>query len=145
MERLVDFASHNPLLVTAFAVLLGLFIYTEIRRARRGYREVEPAEATRLINDGAVVIDVREPDAYKAGHISGARNHPAGLIDGRLDDIRRLVKKAHGQPVLVYCDNGVTMARPASLLAHSELGAEVVCLRGGLNAWRRENLPLKKA
>jgi len=145
MERVIEFASHNPILVLAFVAILGLFIFTEIRRSMRGYREVEPTQATRMINDGALVIDVRQPDVFKKGHVAGAANFPAERIDGQMDEINKRVKKAKGQPVLVYDELGMSGGRVASQLAKKELGVEIFNLKGGLTAWKRENMPVKKA
>ncbi|MCP1728105.1 rhodanese-related sulfurtransferase [Natronospira proteinivora] len=144
MDRVVEFASQNPLLVMAFITLLLVFIFTEIRRASRGYKDVETGPATRMINDGAVVIDVRQPDAYRKGHVAGAANYPVDRIEAHADDIAKRVKKAKGQPILIYDDMGMGAGKAAAALVKQELGVEIYNLKGGLTAWQRENLPLKK-
>lgn len=145
MDKLLEFASEHTILVLALITVFLLFIFTEIRRSTRPYKEVEPGQAIRLINDGAVLVDLRQPDAYRKGHIAGAANYPADRIEAHVDDIRKRVKKAQQQPVLIYCDTGMTSARPATLLVKEELGVDIVSLKGGVTAWQRENLPLKKA
>ncbi|MDQ2069866.1 rhodanese-like domain-containing protein [Natronospira bacteriovora] len=144
MEKLLEFASEHTILVLALVTVFVLFVFSEIRRGTRPFRDVEPGQATRLINDGAVVVDLRQPDAYRNGHIAGAANYPGDRIEAHVDDIRKRLKKAHQQPLLVYCDTGMTSARPATWLARQELGVEVINLKGGVTAWQRENLPLKK-
>jgi|GEM_PF-568110 len=144
MDRVIDFASHNPILVMAFIALLVVFIVSEIRRANRGYREVETGQATRLINDGAVVLDIRQPDAYREGHIAGAANYPVERIDAHVEDIAKRVKKGRGQPVLIYDEMGMGVGKAANALKKAELGAELYSLKGGMAAWKRESLPLKK-
>lgn len=144
MERLQEFIEHNTLLSLAFAVVLGIFIFTEIQRARRPYREVGPAEATRLINDGALVLDLRDPAAFKKGHIAGAVNFPSDRLEGQLDEIRKRAKKAAGRPLVIYDEHGMGVSASAGKLAGAELGGEIVSLKGGVHAWKGENLPLKK-
>jgi len=64
-----------------------------------GAPEMPLAEAlARRDRDEAVLIDVRSPAAYAAGHIPGAFNIPAHEIDGQAVEIRRMGK----QPIL-YC------------------------------------------
>lgn len=140
----MEFAGHRPLLVLALVVVFVLFLANELRRSMRGFREIGPAEATRMINDGAVVIDVRDPGNYKGGHIAGAVNYPADRVDAHLDEIKKRIGKAGDQPVLVYCDAGISSARVAAQLTKQELGVAVCNLKGGLGAWRQENMPLKK-
>ncbi len=144
MERLLEFTEHNPLLMAAFLAVLGIFIVTEIMRARRPYREAQPAEATRLINDGAVAVDLRDPEAYRKGHVAGALNYPADRLDARMDEIRKRLKKAKARAVVIYDEHGMGVANAARLLAEAEPEAEIVNLKGGVTAWRRESLPLKQ-
>ena len=144
MDKLLEFASEHTILVLALISVFLMFIFTEVRRGTRPYRELEPAQAIRLINDGAVLIDLRQPDAFRNGHIAGAVNYPADRIEAHVDDIRKRIKKAQEQTLILYCDTGMTSARPAGLLAKQELGVEIVNLKGGVTAWQRDNLPLKK-
>jgi rhodanese-related sulfurtransferase len=44
----------------------------------------------KLLNDGAVIIDVRSPGEYKGGAVPGSENIPLGNIPGRLKQIKSL-------------------------------------------------------
>jgi rhodanese-related sulfurtransferase len=96
-------------------------------------------QAVRLMNQGALVIDLRSKELYDAGHIVDARNVPAGEIDAQADTL----KKWRDRNVITYCDSGADGAGAARTLM--KLGfTKVFNLQGGLNAWVKDNLPLTK-
>src|SRR3546814_18321509 len=91
---------------------------------------VTPAEAQRMIQDGAKLIDIRDPDEHAREHIPGADNVPLAEID-------RL--QAGNCPVVFHCRSGArTGANAARLVAAT--GAPCYVLEGGLDAWRRAGL-----
>jgi rhodanese-related sulfurtransferase len=139
MNRLFEYTTNHPFLVAAAAILLVLVIVIEIRQRGRGSSSIGTNDAVRLTNAGAAVIDVRSADEYAAGHIIDARNIPAAEISDHADSL----KKFKERPVLVYCENGFASAGAARAL--TALGfTKVVTLRGGLQNWRQDNLPLVK-
>ena len=97
-------------------------------------REIDTAEAEAAREaDGAVVLDVREPDEYEQGAIPGAvhipRGHLESQVEGRVPD-----KDA---PVVVYCAGGTRSAFAAETLG--QLGyTDVVSMAGGFNKWKDE-------
>ena len=90
---------------------------------------------------GTLLLDTRSTQEYEAGHITDARSAPAGELQGKLVDT---AKKFKEKPVLVYCENGMTSATTAKKLREQGF-TKVVTLRGGLQSWRQENLPLVKS
>ncbi len=86
---------------------------------------------------GLVLLDVREREAYEAGHIPGARHLPRGLLELRVNtDLPD--PTAH---ILVVCDLGHISTLAAATLR--ELGFQhATALDGGLTAWRERGLPL---
>jgi rhodanese-related sulfurtransferase len=139
MEKILAFAAANPYLVTATAVMLIAVVAFELRlRSRAGF-EVSVAETVRMINNGATVVDVREPARFAAGHIVDAVNiSPGELVKGEQGKIRK--KRA----VVVVCDNGVQSVQCARKLR--EDGFEgAFSLGGGLENWLRDNQPLVRA
>ena len=101
---------------------------------RRPYRTVTPVEAAAMLEDGAVLLDVREAHEWRTGHAPKARHIPLGALPTRMRELpeRRVL--------VTVCHSGMRSARAASLLARS--GREVVNLRGGMAAWRRAGLPM---
>lgn len=137
MQQLIEFASNHPFLVGSLVLLVALVIANEAR-LRAGGAQASPADAVRLINDGATVVDIRGAGPYAAGHIAGARNVPLAELGDQIDAI---AKKKH-RPVLVYCDTGGQSVKAAAALRRASV-EQVFNLKGGLMAWQRENLPLE--
>ena len=94
----------------------------------------------RLINKGALVVDVRKAEDFQAGHIVGARNV---AFDRLGQDSELLNKKKKNRVVLTVCESGPTSAKAASVLRKAGYEA-VFSLKSGLSGWRSENLPLVK-
>lgn len=93
-------------------------------------KPVTPAEAQRLIQGGAKLIDIRDPDEHAREHIPGAANVPVAAID-RLD--------AGDCAVVFHCRSGArTQANAARLAAAA--GAPCYVIEGGIDAWRRAGL-----
>lgn len=139
MNRFLEYVINHPFLVGAAAILAVLAIVIEFRQRARGSSAVAPADAVRLANSGALLLDVRDGQAYEAGHIIEARNVPAAELAGKAETLKKYKEK----PVIVYCENGMTSSSAARTLRAGGFN-KVVTLRGGLNSWRQENLPLVK-
>ena len=74
-ESVLAFASQSPMLSLAFVGLTVAIIYTEIARLFTGYKTVNPAGLTALINrDDAQVFDVSAIADFDKGHIAGSKN-----------------------------------------------------------------------
>jgi len=139
MQRLLEFATnHQGLSLLAVAAATAVLV-NEMRERARGAGAISPQDAVRLMNQGATLLDVRGNEAFAEGHIRGARNLPANRLAEGLDGIKRFKDK----PVIVYCDRGVTAGAAMRELARQGFG-KVVSLRGGLDAWRAEQLPLAR-
>ena len=134
----MDFVRNNLLLIAVALVSGGMLVWPFLRRATGG-PWVSTGEATLLMNrEDALVVDVREPGEYGAGHILGARNVPLAQIDGSGELARRKEK-----PLIVYCDGGERASRAVGAL--KKLGfTRVVNLSGGLPGWQQAGLPVEK-
>lgn len=139
MSRFFEYTANHPFLVAAAAILAVLAIVIEIRQRARGTNAVGAQDAVRLANSGALLLDVRDAKDYEAGHIIDARNMPAAEIAARADTLKKYKEK----PIIVYDESGFASAGAARAL--KALGfAKIATLRGGLQSWRQENLPLVK-
>lgn len=137
MQRLIEFAGNHPYLVSAAVLMLIVVIVAEVRVRIQDFAAISPHDAVRLMNQGALVIDVRDAAAYDTGHIGQARNIAPRELAGSVDTLKRYKEK----PVITCCETGMSGGAAARELG--KLGfARVSNLRGGLNAWRRDNLPL---
>jgi len=136
MNRLLEFIGNNALLVTATIAMVLAAILFEIRVRARSMFELSPADAVKLINKGATVVDLRTPEQFKAGHIVESINMTEQAL-AKADE-KRLKKK---RPVLVVCENGSSSVKAAAALRTG--GYEMsFALKGGLGAWQRDNMPL---
>ena len=98
---------------------------------------IKPSEARRLLDRGAVLIDIREADEHAREKIPGARHLPLS----KLDDMDLA---AHaGKPVIFHCRSGARTQANAPRLAGKLGGAcEAFIVEGGLDAWRKAGLPV---
>jgi len=97
--------------------------------------------AVQLINrQRAVMVDVREPDEFAAGHATGARNVPFGQLEQKLVG----AVKNKSVPLLLMCASGTRAQR--ALATAKKLGYEQAqVVAGGLKGWKEANLPIEKA
>jgi rhodanese-related sulfurtransferase len=140
MQRLFEFIGHHPYLATG-AVLAAVFVaFYEVRERLQAFAALSAMQAVRLMNQGALVIDLRAKESYDAGHIADARNVPAAELASQAEGL----KKWRDKTVITYCDSGTSGASGARTLM--KLGfTKVFNLHGGLNAWIKDNLPLSKS
>ncbi len=132
MQFLID----NIVLVAVALASGGMLLWPMLQRRTAG-PALDTLGATRLINDSnAVILDIREPAEFAAGHMPNARNIPLGELDKRAADLPQ------GKPVLVCCATGARSGKAVALLRQG--GREVFNLDGGLAAWRQAGLPVVK-
>jgi rhodanese-related sulfurtransferase len=139
MNRFFEYVTHHPFLVAAAAILAVIALVIEFRHRARAGNAVGPADAVRLANSGALLLDVRASQEYEAGHIIEARNLPAAELGAKAETLKKYKEK----PVIVYCESGAASGAAARTLRDGGFN-KVVTLRGGLQSWRQDNLPLVK-
>ena len=140
MQRLLEYLTHHPYLSGGALVIAIAVLVNELRERVQAFAAVSAMQAVQMMNQGALVLDVRGKDFYDAGHIGEARNLSPADFDAQAESL----KKWRDKNVIIYCDSGVSAAGAARSL--SKLGfAKVFNLAGGLEAWRKENLPIVKA
>lgn len=132
----MKFVTENYLLIVIAFASGAMLLWPLINRQLAG-ASVNTLQATRLINDGAVVLDVREAAEYAAGHLPSSRHIPSSELDRRLGELPA------GKPVIVVCASGSRAARAASALRKSGR-ADVFCLDGGVSGWQQAGLPVVK-
>ena len=139
MERLIEYVTHHPLLAaSAVLAVVVLFVY-ESRVRTTGVSAISTQDLIRLMNQGALVLDIRKPELFAAGHVNGAKQLDSDKILTASDTFKRFKEK----PVVVYCDSG-SLASAAVRQLNQQGFTKAFTLRGGLAAWRAENLPVAK-
>ena len=137
MDRLLEFAGNNTLLVFALVTSFLLVIFTELRRKATGMMAVAPTDAVKLINNDAMVLDLRSAESFSRGHIAGARNVPMDELDGHMEKLAKFRNK----PVVAVCDAGITSSKAVNTLRNSGFES-VYNLKGGMSAWGQAGLPV---
>jgi rhodanese-related sulfurtransferase len=139
MAQLFEFAGNHVWLVTGLLAAWAAVMFYEIKLRAHGVTHVTAADAVRLINKGALVIDVRKPEEFEKGHIVNARNIPLERVQQDDDAINKQKSKI----LLAVCADGASSGRAAGHLRKA--GYEnAFSLKGGLTGWRADNLPLVK-
>ncbi|MDO8288149.1 MAG: rhodanese family protein [Parvibaculum sp.] len=90
-----------------------------------------PLEAKKLIDQGAVVVDIREPDEFAREHIKGARNAP-------LTSIGQSPAHKPGDIVIYHCKSGMRTAANADKLPAQTCEAHI--MTGGIEGWKAAGL-----
>lgn len=139
MNQLLDYFTNHPLLAGAAIVMAVVVLGYELRRHGAGSATVAPAEAIRMMNGGAVLVDLRSTNQFKDGHIAGARSIPGD----QLATDTKAFDKLTGKQLILYCDSGTTTAAALRTLERAGI-KDVFALRGGLTAWKQDNLPVVK-
>ena len=103
---------------------MGLFDFMKSPDINEGFK-------TFAATQGAVLLDVRDPDEYAAGHIPGSVNLPLSQIKSAEDRFPDM-----DTPLFVYCLSGARSGR--AIAALGELGYTKLTNLGGIRAWRGE-------
>jgi len=140
MDRLLEYISHHPWYAGGLAVAAVLVIVYELRSRNENQSAVSPQDLVRLMNQGAVVIDLRPGDAFASGHVAGAKQMSGEQILKAGDTLKKQKEKV----LVVYDDTGSLGASAVRQLTAQGF-TKAFNLRGGISAWRAENLPLSKA
>lgn len=139
MHEYFAFAAQHWPLVAALGVVLALIVADELQRRIKGTRELEPAAAVQVVNRGALIVDCRDPDAFRSGHIVGARNIPLAELGDRVGELKRKRDK----PLLAVAASDREANRAATILRQAGFES-VFLIKRGLAAWRKDNLPLEQ-
>lgn len=104
-----------------------------VSEAKSQIQEIGPDAAEAELKSADVIIDVREPEEYRNGHLPGAINIPRGLLEFKLSTDEAL--SARDLSLMIYCK---TSGRAAlSALALKEMGyLHVSSISGGFDAWQ---------
>ncbi len=97
--------------------------------------EVSVAEAAALRDGGALVLDVREPDEWTAGHIPDATLIPLGQLAGRLGEVPL------DRTIVVVCRSGNRSAQGRDILRQAGY-VTATSMAGGMNDWTAAGLPV---
>lgn len=95
---------------------------------------LDPVESKRRVDDGALLLDVRNPDEWQAGHADGAAWIPMHELADRQEELPT------DREIVVICKSGARSARVAHALVAA--GYEAVNVAGGADAWQAAGFPI---
>lgn len=94
--------------------------------------EIDGQQLQELLDDGEDVriVDIRQPNSFRRGHIPESQNVPFAELPQRIDDV------ADAERVVTVCPHGKASVKAARLVgSYGEFDGEVLSLEGGLEAW----------
>jgi rhodanese-related sulfurtransferase len=137
MEHLGQFIMNHWSLWLALIVVLLLIFVNELFSQKKKAKELTPQSAVDLINnDNAIVIDLRDKEIYKQGHIIDSIN--ADIADFE----QAKMNKYKNKPIILVCARGQQSTTAAAKLKTQ--GYQPLVLAGGITAWQAADLPLVK-
>lgn len=137
---MIQFIINNWYLFAALVAILFLLAAGPVSQRMYGIRNANAAQTVQLLNrENGVVIDVREPNEFNAGHVPNAINVPLASLKDRW----RELEKYKSRPIVVSCRSGNRSLKGAVMLRKHGF-TTVYNLSGGLQAWERDNLPVQK-
>ncbi|MFT3756552.1 MAG: rhodanese family protein [Pseudoxanthomonas sp.] len=100
-------------------------------------KTISPSEAKQLLEQGALLVDIREPAEFAQQRIEGATNLPLSQLPGLLPQVQ-------GRTVIFHCLGGKRTTMNAERLAGCTC-CEAVLMEGGLQGWQQAGLPVQGA
>jgi rhodanese-related sulfurtransferase len=104
---------------------------------REPFTRISVQEANEMMQDGAAVIDVREPHEYSSGHVPGAALIPVNSVFARREELPK------DKDVIFVCAVGQRSALAAEMAAAAGL-TRLFNLEGGTDAWIKAGMPAEK-
>jgi rhodanese-related sulfurtransferase len=130
----------DNLALIALLLVTGVALFLPTLSTLISGKGLSPTEATIWINRRkAAVLDLRPEEAFKAGHLPGAKHVPANEMTTKIEKLK-LDRK---NPLILVCETGASSRK--AIAEVQKMGfAEVGTLDGGVQAWQAAALPLVK-
>ncbi|MDD7805808.1 MAG: rhodanese-like domain-containing protein [Endozoicomonas sp. (ex Botrylloides leachii)] len=137
MEQVIEFTLHHPFLVGVLALLICVLIFTEMRK---GGQAISSHDLTKLVNqEGGVIVDIREKNDFNKGHIVDSLHIPYARLKERASEL----SKYQDKPLIIVDAMGQHAGMAGKILKDTGL-TKVMKLKGGINTWQADSLPLAK-
>ncbi|MEC7885191.1 MAG: rhodanese-like domain-containing protein [Pseudomonadota bacterium] len=137
MQQYINFILDNPILFILFFLILTLIIFLEAKKFTQKFKEISPQEAVILLNNNAVLLDVREDNELSNGTIKDSKHISCSSLSNNIGKI----EQHKGESIIVFCKRGIRSSFAANLLIKNNF-SDVYSLKGGFDAWVEDNLPI---
>ena len=117
--------------------LLTVLVLLILSNAKKGGKKISCQTLISMTNQNrALIIDIRDSESFNAGHITASKNIPQNELTRRINEITNIDKS-----VILVCDMG-NISPNAGEALKKEGFEDIYLLKGGINQWRIDNLPL---
>ncbi len=138
LQEFTQFIITHWQLWAALVILLAIIIHMEKSTRVRGVHLWNPAQITFLINqENALIVDLREEEEYRKGHLTGAIHIPRVQLSNSLNKLDSDKKR----PIVLITNNNQFGIQSGVFLRKQQF-EQVGILKGGVHAWLAANLPL---
>ena len=132
--ELINFLIERYYLSLPLLIVIFLLIYSS---STKGGKKISPQFLISLANnENAFIVDLRNSELFNQGLISGSITIPFNTLSKRLNEIPEDRKS-----IVLVCDMGNVSPNAGELLK-KEGFKDLLILRGGVNEWKLQNLPL---
>ena len=128
----MDFVNENLILVSLTIFVFLLAIFNELKIKEGNICGLSPLQAVQLINQNAVIFDLRDQSEFEKKHLIDSQNTSAEDILNKAGSLKK--------PVLLVCDNGGT-SKKSSLALRQKNIEQAFYIKGGIIEWERASLP----
>lgn len=133
MPYFVQFLIDNWFIV--IPLIVSIVVFLRIEKVRKA-SILDPQQVIFYLNrKNATLIDIRNSKEFSEGKISQAKH-----IGPDIDLCKKEINKSSEKPIIIICQNGNYSLRMAADLKKENIN--VFTMKGGINSWRGENLPL---
>ena len=132
--ELINFLIERYYLSLPLLIVIFLLIYSS---STKGGKKISPQLLISLANnENAFIVDLRNSELFNQGHITGSINIPFNNLSKRFNEIPE-----NNKSIVLVCDMGNVSPNAGELLK-KEGYKDLLILKGGVNEWKLQNLPL---
>jgi molybdopterin/thiamine biosynthesis adenylyltransferase/rhodanese-related sulfurtransferase len=110
-----------------------------LRQIKSRIAEVDPSEVREQLENGTLVLDVREAEEWSTGHIPGAKHVPKSFLESRIEG----AVSDRGQHVILYCQSGNRSAWAARTMIEDLGFTNIESMTGGITLWKDRGYPVE--
>ena len=129
---MMEFINDNLILVSLTIFVFLLAIFNELKIKEGNICGLSPLQAVQLINQNAVIFDLRNQSEFEKKHLIDSQNATAEDILNKANSLKK--------PVLLVCDTGGA-SKKSSLALRQKNIEQVFYIKGGIIEWERASLP----
>ena len=128
----MEFINENLILVSLTIFVFLLAIFNELKIKEGNICGLSPLQAVQLINQNAVIFDLRNQSEFEKKHLIDSQNTTAEDILNKANSLKK--------PVLLVCDTGGA-SKKSSLALRQKNIEQAFYIKGGIIEWERASLP----